>query len=140
MKIASCIFIFGGIILCTAFSIKDFLRSRLMEVKENHEKKKEEKEQKQEIEDEKKVKISNGNEIEETEKLTIKSVDDIKKALQEEINLAKNNASIYGTGNDRNITKVPVELVNTNVTAITENERTVIGPFRINQINNTDFR
>ena len=79
MKIVTFIFIFGGVILCTGFSIKDFLRNRLMEVKENHEKKKEEQQQKQEVEDEKKVKISNGNEIEEPEKLTIKSVDDIKK-------------------------------------------------------------
>ena len=83
MKIISMCFVFGGIILFTGFSISDFLRDRLTEVKDNHEKKKEIKkehdEENDELDDKKKVKISNGNEIEEPEKLTIKSVDDIKK-------------------------------------------------------------
>ena len=81
MKIVTFIFIIGGFILCTGFSVKDFLRDRLMEAKENHEKKKEEKLQKQEEEEEdkKKVKISNGNEIEEPEKITIKNVEETNK-------------------------------------------------------------
>jgi len=84
MKFISIFFIAGGIVLFTGISIKDFkdfLRDRLDDVKENHEKKKEEKQQKQEVEEEekKKVKISNGNEIEEAEKITIKSVEETNK-------------------------------------------------------------
>ena len=85
MKIISVTLMTGGFLLFTGFSISDYLRDRFEEAKELHEKNKEEREEKKEeqrnaVEQEnKKVKISNGNEIDEPEKLTIKSVDDIKK-------------------------------------------------------------
>ncbi|MBR3211071.1 MAG: cell division protein FtsK [Bacilli bacterium] len=77
MKIVSITFLVVGIILFTGFSISDFIKNTMTEVKErkngiNHDE--------DEESDEKKVIISNGNEIEEVEKPTIKSIDDLKKA------------------------------------------------------------
>ncbi|MBQ3307091.1 MAG: cell division protein FtsK [Bacilli bacterium] len=90
MKIISVTFMAGGFLLFTGFSISDYIRDRFEEAKELHEKNKEEREEKKEehntIEPEsKKVKISNGNEIEESEKLTIKSVDELKKIPANEV-------------------------------------------------------
>ncbi len=87
MKILSITFMGVGIILFTGFSISEFIRERLTVAKETYDKKKEAKhhenpndeDQGTTIDDKKKVIISNGNEMEESEKLTIKSVDEIKK-------------------------------------------------------------
>ena len=87
MKIISFVSIGIGFVLFTGFSISDYLNSKIDEAKENISKNKEHKakdDEEDEDEDElidskKKVKISNGNDIEEAEKLTIKSVDDLKK-------------------------------------------------------------
>ena len=84
MKIVTVFLIGVGVLLFTGFSISDFIRNTLTNAKEKHETKKKEKPQEEtgEEEEEKqqqKVIISNGNEIEEPEKPTIKSIDDLKK-------------------------------------------------------------
>lgn len=86
MKIISITFIVIGISLFTGFSISEFVSEKLSVVKEKKEKhnlQKQEKEDQNNDEDnhllKKKVKISNGNEIEEVEKPTIKSIDELKK-------------------------------------------------------------
>lgn len=93
MKIVSVAFVFVGICLFTGFSISDFIKNKLSVVKEETDKHKEKGKEKdknkntEEIpsdEDEglfkKKVKISNGNEIDdELEKPTIKNIDELKK-------------------------------------------------------------
>jgi len=81
MKIISVVFLVVGIILFTGFSISDFIRNTMTEVKDKTDtmKKNINKEEEDEEEEEKKVIISNGNEIEEVEKPTIKSIDDLKK-------------------------------------------------------------
>ena len=86
MKIISITFIVIGITLFTGFSISEFVSEKLSVVKEKKEKhnlQKQEKEDQNNDEDnhllKKKVKISNGNEIEEVEKPTIKSIDELKK-------------------------------------------------------------
>ena len=83
MKIVSVAFVVIGLCLFTGFSISEFVSNRLSTVKEIKEKKSKDKPETEE-EDEngffkKKVKISNGNEIEEVEKPTIKSIDELKK-------------------------------------------------------------
>lgn len=84
MKIISVAFIFVGICLFTGFSISDFIKEKLSVVKEEKPKKKDKNiEEIPEDEEEiikKKVKISNGNEIDdEIEKPTIKNIDELKK-------------------------------------------------------------
>ena len=83
MKIVSVAFVVIGLCLFTGFSISEFVTNRLSTVKEMKEKKSKDKPETEE-EDEngffkKKVKISNGNEIEEAEKPTIKNIDELKK-------------------------------------------------------------
>jgi len=86
MKIISITFLIVGIILFTGFSISDFVRNTMTEVKDKTDtlKKNISKEEDEEEDDKKKVIISNGNEIEETEKPTIKSIDDLKKVPETE--------------------------------------------------------
>lgn len=84
MKIISVAFIFVGVCLFTGFSISDFIKEKLSVVKEEKPKKKDKNiEEIPEDEEEiikKKVKISNGNEIDdEIEKPTIKNIDELKK-------------------------------------------------------------
>lgn len=84
MKIISVAFIFVGVCLFTGFSISDFIKEKLSVVKEEKTKKKDKNiEEIPEDEEEiikKKVKISNGNEIDdEIEKPTIKNIDELKK-------------------------------------------------------------
>ncbi len=86
MKIATILFIVVGLCMFTGFSISEFLSEKVTLAK-NH--KKENKQEKSESDDQpihkdifanKKVKISNGNEIEEEpEKPKIKSIDELKK-------------------------------------------------------------
>ena len=83
MKIVSVAFVVIGLCLFTGFSISEFVTNRLSTVKEIKERKSKDKPETEE-EDEngffkKKVKISNGNEIEEAEKPTIKNIDELKK-------------------------------------------------------------
>ncbi|MBR4693396.1 MAG: cell division protein FtsK [Bacilli bacterium] len=88
MKIVSIVFLVGGIILFTGFSISDFLKSTMTEVKDKTDNLKKslsgDDDEDDEEEEQKKVIISNGNEIEEVEKPTIKSIDDLKKPAQVE--------------------------------------------------------
>ena len=88
MKIISIVFLVGGIILCTGFSISDFIRNTMTEVKDKTDNiKKKNKDDSDDLEEDnqKKVIISNGNEIEEVEKPTIKSIEDLKKTTPTEI-------------------------------------------------------
>lgn len=85
MKIITIIFIIVGISLFTGFSISEFIREKIS-VSKNHAKGKELESNKEKALDNKqifpnqKVKISNGNEIEEeTEKPKIKNIDELKK-------------------------------------------------------------
>ena len=78
MKIISITFLVVGIILFTGFSIKDFIKNTMTEVKDKTNTIKKSIGKEEEDED-KKVIISNGNEIEEVEKPTIKSIDELKK-------------------------------------------------------------
>ena len=81
MKIISIVFLVIGVLLFTGFSISDFIRNTMTEVKDktdNIKKKHDEDDEDEEV-DQKKVIISNGNEMEEVEKPTIKSLDDLKK-------------------------------------------------------------
>lgn len=90
MKIVSITFVIVGILMFTGFSISDFIRDKLSEVKENKGLKPEKEKKKKDLDEEehhipdiekdfKKVKISNGNEMEEIEKPTIKSIEELKK-------------------------------------------------------------
>lgn len=80
MQIVTVVFIVVGACLFTGFSIVEFIKNRfedIEEAKNNHRSSKDNEE-----EDElpnKKVKISNGNEIEETEKQVVKNIDELKK-------------------------------------------------------------
>ena len=82
MQIISFIFIIIGSILFTGFSISDFLNSRIEKARDNlnkiKDKKNEDDDKEDEFDEKKKVKISNGNVIEETEKKHITSIDEIK--------------------------------------------------------------
>ena len=84
MKIVSILFIAIGIILFTGFSISDFIRNTMTEVKDKTKniKKSISKEVGEEEDEKQKVIISNGNELEETEKPTIKSIDELKKTVE----------------------------------------------------------
>ena len=76
MQIVSITLIVVGICMFTGFSIVDFMKNRIVVVKEKRTKNIEEHED--EIH-KNKVKISNGNEIEEPDKQIIKSIDELKK-------------------------------------------------------------
>ncbi|MBR1936300.1 MAG: cell division protein FtsK [Bacilli bacterium] len=76
MQIVSITLIVVGICMFTGFSIVDFMKNRIEVVKEKRTKNVEEPED--EIH-KNKVKISNGNEIEEPDKQIIKSIDELKK-------------------------------------------------------------
>ena len=107
MKIISGAFMGVGVVLFTGFSISDFIRNSLSEVKEkheDHEKRVKEKEKNKEkvsengeeessIDRKKKVIISDGNEIEEPEKQIIKSIDELKK-INTEKPMEVDNSSI----------------------------------------------
>ena len=77
MKIVTWVFIVIGICMFTGFSIVDFLRDRVEYVKENKLKHEDDKEES--LLSNKKVKISNGNEIEEDNKQVIQNIDELKK-------------------------------------------------------------
>ena len=84
MKIVSITFVVIGLCLFTGFSISDFVKNRLSTIKEKRENKEKEKGKEYDPSEEnqlfkKQVKISNGNEIEEVEKTTIKNIDELKK-------------------------------------------------------------
>ena len=86
MKIISISFAVIGLCLFTGFSISEFIKEKLSTVKEiGNNDEKNNKENTRDNEEEttglfrKKVKISNGNEIEESEKPTIKNIDELKK-------------------------------------------------------------
>ena len=84
MKIVSITFVVIGLCLFTGFSISDFVKNRLSTIKEKRENKEKEKGKEYVPSEEnqlfkKQVKISNGNEIEEVEKTTIKNIDELKK-------------------------------------------------------------
>ena len=76
MQIVTVTFIVVGLSLFTGFSIIDFIRARVNDVKDNHNKEKEEEE---EEDNKKQVKISNGNEIEESDKQVVKNIEELKK-------------------------------------------------------------
>ena len=75
MQIVSITFIVLGLCMFTGFSIVDFLKEKVEYVKESHTKENLDEEEP----DLKKVKISNGNEIEEPEKKEFKNIEDLKK-------------------------------------------------------------
>ncbi len=84
MKIISIAFVVVGTCLFTGFSISEFIKERLSTVKEKREQKEKDDGKEYDPSEEnhlfkKKVKISNGNEMEEIEKPTIKSIDELKK-------------------------------------------------------------
>ena len=84
MKIISVAFVVVGTCLFTGFSISEFIKERLSTVKEKREQKEKDDGKEYDPSEEnhlfkKKVKISNGNEMEEIEKPTIKSIDELKK-------------------------------------------------------------
>jgi S-DNA-T family DNA segregation ATPase FtsK/SpoIIIE len=85
MQIVTIVFIIVGLCMFTGFSISEFVSERLSSVKEKIEEKEDNEENESnntsnELEDiKKKVKISNGNDVEEVEKQTIKSIEDLKK-------------------------------------------------------------
>ena len=90
MKILSGISIFLGMVLFTGFSISDYLNEKVDDAKKIKDKikdKDDEDEDDEELDNKKKVKISNGQEIEEVEKMTIKNVDDIKKQQTPQTNV-----------------------------------------------------
>lgn len=84
MKIVSITFVVIGLCLFTGFSISDFVRNKYTTIKEKRENRDKENEKEYDPSEEngllkKHVKISNGNEIEEVEKTTIKNIDELKK-------------------------------------------------------------
>ena len=91
MKIVTIILIIVGICMFTGFSISDFIRERITlakehkETKDSHNQESDEHHANNPLLTDKKVKISNGNEIEEeVEKPKIKSIDELKKMTPEQ--------------------------------------------------------
>ncbi len=91
MKIVTIILIIVGICMFTGFSISDFIRERITlakehkETKDTHNQETDEHHANNPLLTDKKVKISNGNEIEEeVEKPKIKSIDELKKMTPEQ--------------------------------------------------------
>ena len=94
MEVVTVIFIVGGVCLFTGFSIVEFLKNRLQDfedAKNNHSKDKDEIEKDGMLN--KKVKISNGNEIEENEKQVVKNLDELKKMKEGDIKEDKESTS-----------------------------------------------
>ena len=94
MEVVTVIFIVGGVCLFTGFSIVEFLKNRLQDfedAKNNHSKDKDEEEKDGMLN--KKVKISNGNEIEENEKQVVKNLDELKKMKEGDIKEDKESTS-----------------------------------------------
>ena len=94
MEVVTVIFIVGGVCLFTGFSIVEFLKNRLQDfedAKNNHSKDKDEEEKDGMFN--KKVKISNGNEIEENEKQVVKNLDELKKMKEGDIKEDKESTS-----------------------------------------------
>ena len=92
MKVVTVIFIIGGVCLFTGFSIVEFLKNRfqdLEDAKNNHGKDETEKDGMFN----KKVKISNGNEIEENEKQVVKNLDELKKMKEGDVKEEKESTS-----------------------------------------------
>ena len=92
MQIVTFVFIIGGICMFTGFSIVDFMKNRMAEIKEYR---KESEEEEEELPT-KKVKISNGNDEEEdTEKQIIKNIDELKKVnVKEEEEVPKEEKTV----------------------------------------------
>ena len=94
MEVVTVIFIVGGVCLFTGFSIVEFLKNRLQDfedAKNNHSKDKDEEEKDGMFN--KKVKISNGNEIEENEKQVVKNLDELKKMKEGDVKEEKESTS-----------------------------------------------
>ena len=94
MEVVTVIFIVGGVCLFTGFSIVEFLKNRLQDfedAKNNHSKDKDEEEKDGMLN--KKVKISNGNEIEENEKQVVKNLDELKKMKEGDVKEEKESTS-----------------------------------------------
>ena len=94
MEVVTVIFIVGGVCLFTGFSIVEFLKNRLQDfedAKNNHSKDKDEIEKDGMLN--KKVKISNGNEIEENEKQVVKNLDELKKMKEGDVKEEKESTS-----------------------------------------------
>ena len=79
MQIVTIFLITFGTCMFTGFSIVEFIRNGIDNVKEKIELAEEDDDEEEEEEKTKKVKISNGNEPEEIEKQTVNSIEDIKK-------------------------------------------------------------
>ncbi len=77
MQIITITLIVVGISMFTGFSIVDFIKERFTYVKETQDE--EDDDENEELEDKKKVKISNGNEIEEPDKQVVKNIEELKK-------------------------------------------------------------
>ena len=80
MQIVTVTFIILGLCMFTGFSIVDFIRDRVEYVKENHTHEENKDDDEEEELDKKKVKISNGNEIEEADKQVYKNIEEMKKS------------------------------------------------------------
>ncbi len=78
MQIVTITLIIVGVCMFTGFSIVDFLKNRFTYVKENY-KNSPKKETDSEEQPNKKVKISNGNEVEESDKQVIRNIEELKK-------------------------------------------------------------
>ena len=93
MKIVTITVIIIGIVLFTGFSVGDFIRTKIDEYKESRED--DDEEENEELVKDKKVKISNGNIDEETDKHIIKNIDEVKKlsSQKEENNVSEEGAS-----------------------------------------------
>ena len=80
MQIVTITFAVLGISLFTGFSIVDFIKARVEDVKDTyHHDDDDEEDDDEEEEDNKKVKISNGNEVEESDKQIVKNIEELKK-------------------------------------------------------------
>ena len=78
MQIVTITLIIVGVCMFTGFSIVDFLKNRFTYVKENYKNSPKE-ETDSEEQPNKKVKISNGNEVEESDKQVIRNIEELKK-------------------------------------------------------------
>ncbi len=85
MQIVTVTFIIVGVCMFTGFSIVDFIRDRVTYVKENYKGTKEDDNEEIEKDLKKKVKISNGNEVEEPDKQIIKNIEELKKVQSQNL-------------------------------------------------------
>lgn len=88
MEIVTITFIIVGICMFTGFSIVDFVKDKVTFVKENHRHEKEAKDNEEE-EPKKKVIISNGNEVEESDKQVVKNIEELKRLQTQQIEETK---------------------------------------------------